>query len=123
MIRSDWLVRPRNVMFFSLASTIVLIAGTLLLALYLSDAKTISELETSTVFRTFCGVVGLVAAPSAIYVLVGMLWYWATLDTSTTLQKTLWFLLFVLTGFFALALYSLIVYRRQVTNQQQIVTG
>ncbi|HXN53252.1 MAG TPA: hypothetical protein VN943_15075 [Candidatus Acidoferrum sp.] len=122
-IRSDWLVRPRTVTFFSLASAIMLIAGALVLALYLSDTKTISLLETSTAFRTFCGVVGVVAAPSGIYLLVGMLWYWAKLDTSTTLQKTLWFLLFLLTGFFALAFYSIVVYRRQATNQQQIVTG
>ena len=120
---SDWLVRPRSVTLFSLASVIMLIAGVLMLALYLSDTKTISLLETSTAFRIFCGLVGLVAAPSGIFVLVGMLWYWAKLDTSTPIQKTLWFLLFLVTGFFGTAIYSIIVYRRQVTNQLQIVTG
>jgi hypothetical protein len=108
-------------MLFSVASTIILITGVLMLALALSDTNTISLLETSTVFRTFCGVVGVVAAPSGIYVLVGMLWYWAKLDTSTTFQKTLWFLLFLLTGFFGLTFYSFVVYRRQVTNQQRAV--
>jgi len=108
-------------MLFSVASTFILITGVLMLALALSDTNTISLLETSTVFRTFCGVVGVVAAPSGIYLLVGMLWYWAKLDTSRTFQKTLWFLLFLLTGFFGLAVYSFFVYRRQVTNQQQAV--
>jgi hypothetical protein len=120
-IRSDWLVTPPSVMLFSVASTFILITGVLMLALALSDTNTISLLETSTVFRTFCGVVGVVAAPSGIYLLVGMLWYWAKLDTSRTFQKTLWFLLFLLTGFFGLAVYSFFVYRRQVTNQQQAV--
>jgi len=58
-----------------------------------------------------------------IYVLVGMLWYWAKLDTSTPLQKTLWFLLFLVTGFFGTAIYSIAVYRSQVTNQPQVVAG
>jgi hypothetical protein len=120
---SDWLVRPRSVALFTLASVIMLTAGAIMLALYLTDAKTISLLETSTAFRTFCGVLGLVAAPSGIYVLVGMLWYWAKLDTSTPLQKMLWFLLFLVTGFFGTAIYSITVYRRQVMNQPQIVTG
>jgi len=105
------------------ASIMMLIAGILMFALYLSDAKTISVLETSTAFRTFSGLVGVMAAPSGIYVLVGMLWYWAKLDTSTPRQKTLWFLLFLVTGFFGTAIYSLTVYRRQVTNQPQVVTG
>jgi hypothetical protein len=119
---SDWFVRPRTVTLFTLASSIVLIAGVLMLGLYFSDAKTISLLETSTAFRTFCGIVGVVAAPSMIYVLAGMLWYWAKLDTSTPLQKTLWFLLFLVTGFFGTAIYSITVYRRQVMNQP-LVTG
>ena len=120
---SDWLARPRSVKVFTLASTVTLIAGALMLALYFSGAKTISLLETSTAFRTFCGIVGVVAAPSMVYVLVGMLWYWAKLDTSTHLQKTLWFLLFLVTVFFGTAIYSIAVYRRQVTNQPQVVAG
>lgn len=122
-MHSDWLVRPKSVTLFMFASIMMLIAGILMFALYLSDAKTISVLETSTAFRTFSGLVGVMAAPSGIYVLVGMLWYWAKLDTSTPRQKTLWFLLFLVTGFFGTAIYSLTVYRRQVTNQPQVVTG
>jgi|SRR5579864_1593045 len=120
---SDWLVRPRSVTLFSLASVIILIAGLLMLALYFSDTKIISLLETSAAFRAFCGLVGLVAAPSGIFDLVGMLWYWAKLDTSTPLQKTLWFLLFLVTGFFGAAIYSITVYRTQVTNEPQVATG
>jgi NADH:ubiquinone oxidoreductase subunit 4 (subunit M) len=50
-----------------------------------------------------------------------MLWYWAKLDTSTALQKTLWFIFFLVTGFFGTAIYSIAVYRRQVSGQ--IVAG
>ena len=112
---SNWLLRPRSVTLFTTASAIVMLSGALLLFLYLADTKTISVLETSTVFRVFAGLVGLVAAPSGIYLFVGMLWYWAKFDTSPTLYKALWFILFLGTGFLALALYSILIYRRQVT--------
>jgi hypothetical protein len=91
-----------------------------MLALYFADAKTISMLESSLAFRTFCGIVGVIAAPSGIYVLVGMLWYCVKLDTSPPLQKTLWFLFFLVTGFFGTAIYSITVYRRQVLLGQTV---
>jgi len=113
---SNWLIKPRSVTLFTTASAIVMLSGALLLFLYLADTKTISALETSTVFRAFAGLGGVVAAPSAIYLFVGMLWYWAKFDSSPTLYKALWFILFLVTGFLALTLYSILIYRRQVTG-------
>src|SRR5712672_2758486 len=117
MTNLDWLVKPRTASLFLSASAMVILGAALLLFLDFADARTISFLETSTVFRVFAGVVGVVAAPSAIYLFVGMLWFWARVDDSPRLVKALWLILFIGTGFLALAFYSLFVYRRQVTRQ------
>jgi len=55
---SNWLIKPRSVTLFTTASAIVMLSGALLLFLYLADTKTISALETSTVFRAFAGLGG-----------------------------------------------------------------
>ncbi len=79
-------------------------------------------METSVLFRIFCGVIGVVSAPAGIYLAIGMFWYWATLDTSRKPHKTIWFLLFLTTGFIGLAAYSILVYRRQAVQQMKLAS-
>jgi len=118
MASTDWLRKPRNIKAFSAASVVILASGMLVSAiLVLPSRGALPLLEASTLFRTFCGLVGVLAAPAGIYLALGMVWYWAKLDPSPRFYKTLWFLLFLATSFFGLAIYSLFVYRRQATNQ------
>ena len=122
MASSDWLKRPQIVTLFAFSSAIMLTSGVILIGLGVSSYRgTLSVLETSTALRTLCGLVGLFAAPAGIYLVIGMPWYWAKLDPSPWPSKTLWFLLFLLTGFFGLAVYSLVVYRRQAAGR--IIAG
>jgi len=116
MASSDWLIRPGSVTLFSAASAIMLAFGVILIGVG-SYRGAPSLLESATAFRTLCGLVGVFAAPAGIYLVIGMLWYWAKLDPSSKFRKTLWFLSFLTTGFFGLALYSLLVYRPQATRQ------
>jgi len=65
-------------------------------------------------FRIFYAFIGVIAAPAAIFVTFGMLWYWAKLDSSPPLNKALWLAFFLVTGFLGLSIYSLLVYQRRV---------
>ena len=114
MRSQNWLVAPRNITLFPLAGIITLTFLVFLLSLFLAlDPQRLAQMETSVSFRIFCAIVGVVSAPTGIYLAIGMFWYWATLDRSSKLHKTIWFLLFLTTGFVALAAYSILVYRRQ----------
>jgi uncharacterized membrane protein len=115
MLTSDWLTKPRTARLFLVSSVLVLVSGAFAISLYeISGWSVFHLIETSTVFKTLCGLLGVVTAPAGIYVFVGMLWYWARLDTSSRFRKALWFMLFLTTGFIGLAIYSLSVYRKQV---------
>src|SRR5260370_39419526 len=120
MASSDWLIRSGSVTLFSVSSAIVLAFGVIMIGVSSYRGTTPSLLETATAFRILCGLIGVFAAPAGIYLFIGMLWYWAKLDPSPRYSKTLWFLLFLLTGFFGLAIYSLVVYRRQATKRSVV---
>jgi hypothetical protein len=106
MPTSQWLQKPQSARLLSLSSVIMLGLAIFLAGFYLlSTTKMLLLFLNSVLFRTFCGLVGLVAAPAGIYLLFGKLWYWVQLDHSPRSRKTLWFFSFLLTGFLGLALY------------------
>ena len=122
MSNSEWLTKRPSPVLFELASGIMLAVAVLLVVVVAaSNTSALTFMETSIIFKTFCGLLGVIAALAGMYLALGMLWYWAVLDHSTRFHKAVWFLAFLLTGFFGLALYCILVYRRQACNR--VVAG
>lgn len=112
---TEWLTKSETARLFLVASVVVVLSLGFGFGLYgLSHTSVFSFLEGSIIFRIFYASIGVIAAPSAILVLFGMLWYWAKLDSSPKLNKGLWFAFFLVTGFLGLSIYSLLVYQKRI---------
>lgn len=106
-LRSHWGYR---VLWVS-AWTVVFVLALLILVLTSYDRITSSHALLS-VARLCGGLIGAVSAPAGIIIFFAMFVYLFRWDKESS--KLLWVLAFILTGFFASAIYFFVVYRRQM---------
>ena len=113
--KGRWLLTERASGLFLVSSVVVLTAG--LLIVVLSELSRFAvlrqELSTNPVFYVPLMVILTTNALCAVFLLVGMLWYWMRFDDSRRFVTLLWLASFVATGWYSMSIYYFFVYRRQ----------
>ena len=110
-----WLLSARTSRYFFASSLVVLMVGCLIVGLaeLSSRVPPIRELSTRAAFYVPVAAVLILNALCAIFILVGMLWYWARFDDSKRLVKLLWLVSFLALGWYSTSIYYFVVYRSQ----------
>ena len=113
--KERWLLSERASSLFLLSSIVVLTAGLLIVVLseFSRFAVLRQELSTNPVFYVPLIVILTANALCAVFLLVGMLWYWMRFDDSRRFVKLLWLASFVATGWYSMSIYYFFVYRRR----------
>lgn len=110
----QWLLSARTSRYFLASSVVVLGVGILIVVLAkLSRLPTLQELSGNPAFYVPIGAILAVNALCAIFILVGMLWYWVRYDDSRRFVKLLWLVSFLALGWYSMAVYYFVVYRSQ----------
>lgn len=110
----QWLLSARTSRFFFVSSVVVLAVGCLIVALAeLWQLPAPKELSSSAVIYVPVAAILTVNALCAIFILVGMLWYWVRFDNSRRFVKLLWLISFLALGWYSMSVYYFAVYRRQ----------
>jgi hypothetical protein len=63
-------------------------------------------------FKIFGALLGVVGASAALWLWVGMCWYWLKLDHSSRRSKVLWLVMLLLGNWVGATVYYFSVYRR-----------
>lgn len=109
-----WLLAARASRFFFVSSVVVLAVGCLIIVLAnLSRFPAFKELSDSPAFYVPLAAVLIANAFCAIFILVGMLWYWVRFDDSRRVVKVLWLASFLALGWYSTSIYYFAVYRPQ----------
>lgn len=112
--RGRWLLSKKVSSLFFASSLIVLTTGILLIVLGERSGFIVPrELSASPGFYLSLTVALAANAICAIFLLVGMLWYWMRFDDSRGIVKLLWLGSFVVLGWYSMSIYYFLVYRRQ----------
>jgi hypothetical protein len=122
--KAPWLLDHKSSRLFAAAAAIVVASGVFMFSLYLVSFKfPIERFNSSPIFVLVCIVVAVLTVPASLYILVGMVWYWMSLDSSPRLNKALWFLSFLAVAWYGASLYYYLVYRRQFSllRESQLV--
>jgi hypothetical protein len=107
-----WLLSARSSRLFFASSVVVLAAGCLIVVLVrLSRLPALKELSGSPAFYVPLAAILTLNALCAIFILVGMLWYWVRFDDSRRLVKSLWLVSFLALGWYSMSIYYFVVYR------------
>jgi hypothetical protein len=112
-VAEHWALQPRARLLFSYAAavTTILFALGVIANVLLAIYGTIPI--PKTLFLNISGaLLGILGACAAIWLWVGMCWYWVQLDHSTRRSKILWFLALLLTNWVGATAYYFLVYRR-----------
>ena len=113
--KGQWLLSDRASSLFLISSIVVLTTGFLVVVLSeLSRFSAVRE-EFSANPNFYVPVIVILAANTlcAFFLLVGMPWYWMRFDDSRRFVKLLWLGSFVALGWYSMAIYYLVVYRRR----------
>jgi hypothetical protein len=112
--QGKWLLSTRTSRVFFVSSVIVLASGCLIVALAkLSQPATVREINSSPALYVPLAVIVTLNAFSALFLSVGMVWYWASFDNSRHLIKLLWMVSFLCLGWYSMSIYYFVVYRSQ----------
>ena len=112
--RGRWLLSSGTSRLFFASSVIVLASGCLIVALAeLSSQPILEKLRSNPAFYVPLTAILILNAICAIFLLVGMLWYWVSFDDSRRIVKLLWLASFVGLGWYSMSVYYFLVYRRQ----------
>ena len=110
---THWLQQPRFKMLFAVSATVstsLLVLGVIAnLMLAYRGGLFAQEGALADVLGVIVGVTG---ATAAIYLWIGMGWYWLRLDRSASSAKRFWFLILLLLNWIGAIVYYLAVYRR-----------
>jgi hypothetical protein len=110
----QWLLSARTSRFFFVSSVVVLAVGGLIAVLAkLWQLPPLKELSSSAAFYVPVAAILIVNALCAIFILVGMLWYWVRFDDSRRFVKVLWLASFLALGWYSMSIYYFVVYRPQ----------
>ncbi len=117
LIQKHWLLQPRHKHLFAVSAAVTAtILGFVVIASLITQygGKPFTpEGVLSAIVGTFVGVTGAIAA---MYLWVGMGWYWLRLDHSSSRTKKLWFLVLVVFNWVGAIVYYFIVYRRAASS-------
>ena len=72
--------------------------------------------EDGTLVSILGLAVGLTGASAALYLWIGMSWYWLRLDSSAPSTKKFWFVILLLLNWVGAIAYYLVVYRKSVSG-------
>lgn len=110
----QWLLSVRTSRFFFVCSVVVLAVGCLIVVLAkLWQLPALKELSGRAAFYMPVAAILTVNALCAIFILVGMLWYWVQFDDSRRFVKVLWLASFLALGWYSMSIYYFAVYRPQ----------
>lgn len=110
----QWLLSVRTSRFFFVSSVVVLAVGCLIIVLgELWQSPAHKELSGGAAFYVSVATILTVNALCAIFILVGMLWYWVRFDDSPRIVKVLWLISFLVLGWYSMSIYYFVVYRSQ----------
>jgi hypothetical protein len=103
--------------YSAVVTTILLVIGLSANVILVYRGK-IPMLESLS-FQIVGAVVGAVGAAAALWLWVGMFWYWVQLDRSSSRSKICWFLVLLLGNWVGATVYYFIVYRKAVAVERQ----
>ncbi len=111
-----WLQQPRSKTLFALSAGIsgfLLVLGVIanVMLSYRGDLF----IQDGTAYKILGTVVGVIGASSALYLWIGMAWYWFRLDRSASSMKKLWFVVLLLLNWVGAVAYYFAVYRRSAS--------
>jgi len=112
--KGQWLLSERASGLFLLSSVVVLATG--LLVVVLSELPRITvtrELSADSALYLPLVVILTANALCAVFLLVGIPWYWMRFDDSRRVVKLLWLGSFIALGWYSMSIYYFFVYRRQ----------
>jgi hypothetical protein len=107
-----WLVEPPRRRIFAYAA-----AAAMLLCIFAFDANLMTQndielIQQSVPLKIIGVLIASVTIPLALWLWIGMCWYWLRLDASPRRPKTLYFLTLLLFNWVGAILYYFTVYRR-----------
>jgi hypothetical protein len=112
-----WLQQPRFETLFAVSdgiSSLLLVLG-VVANIVLSYRGELFAQE-GTVFEILGTVVGVTGASAALYLWIGMGWYWLRLDHSPSFAKNFWFVTSLLLNWVGAIVYYFAVYRRAAST-------
>jgi hypothetical protein len=65
--------------------------------------------------QAFGAVIGIIGAAAALYLWIGMGWYWLCFDRSVPSTKKFWFVMLLLLNWVGAIAYYFVVYRRSAS--------
>ena|SRR6266851_811297 len=108
-----WLQQPRSKLLFAVSAAVTtsLLGLGVLANLMLAYRGGLFAPE-STWVDILGVVIGVTGATSALYLWIGMGWYWLRLDRSPSSAKKFWFVVLLLLNWVGAIVYYFAVYRR-----------
>ncbi len=109
---------------FSYSSWITLTVGIFMVFMVTPWFGVVKSIQGGEVVLRFCGaVLGVLGAPAALIIWLGMTVYCVADDSSSKFNKAVWCVLFFVIACFASAIYFFAVYRKQVQRTPAITQG
>jgi RHS repeat-associated protein len=107
-----WLLKKTQRRLFAYAALGAVLICILALAIDLIPDNETTQI-TQTLPAKILGVaLGLIGAPTVLWLWVGMAWYWLRLDSSPRRQKIAWFLVLLMLNWIGAIAYYFVVFRR-----------
>jgi hypothetical protein len=123
--KGRWLLSENASGLFLVSSVVVLTTG--LLIVVLSELSRFAvlrhELSTDSAFYVPLIVILTANALCAVFLLVGMPWYWMRFDDSRRFVKLLWLGSFLALGWYSMSIYYFFVYRYQRQRRASAVAA
>jgi Phospholipase_D-nuclease N-terminal len=109
-----WLLkrRPRLLFSYAAAVTTMLFVLGIIANVLLAYQGTIAVPEALP-FKIFGVLLGVMGALAALWLWVGMCWYWMRLDRSSRRSKILWFVILLFGNWVGATAYYFLVYQRK----------
>ncbi len=117
MSERHWLQQPRSKTLFAFSagvSAFLLVLG--VIANVMLSYRGGLFIQDGTAYKILGTVVGVIGASSALYLWIGMAWYWLRLDRSPSSMKKLWFVVLLLLNWVGAVAYYFAVYRRSASD-------
>ena len=113
VVEEHWVIRPRpSVLFFYAAIVTTLLFALGVVANFIMAYRGTIPIPETLPFKVFGAILGVVGASAALWLWVGMCWYWFQLDPSSRQSKIFWFIALLLGNWAGATAYYFLVYRR-----------
>ena len=112
--KGRWLLSERASSLFFVSSVVVLMTGFLMVILSaLPRIPVTREISANPAYYLPLMVILTVNTFCALFLLLGVPWYWMRFDDSRRVVKLLWLGSFIALGWYSMSIYYFLVYRRQ----------